>query len=149
QRAELGPVTVGQMNTFFAFVMAITLWMYPGLMEMLFGPGRMGADFFNKYLPEETVGLLAGLILFILPVNLRKWEFTIDWKDGAQIDWGTVLLFGGGLVLGKQIFDSGLATAIGQGVNSALGEPTMGVLIAVAIVLSIALSEATFNTASA
>ncbi|MGV3534166.1 MAG: SLC13 family permease, partial [Chthoniobacteraceae bacterium] len=149
QRAELGPVTIGQMNTGFAFAMAIVLWMYPGLMEMLFGPGRMGADFFNKYLPEETVGLLAGLILFVLPINFRKWEFTIDWKDGAQIDWGTVLLFGGGLVLGKQIFDSGLATAIGQGVNTALGAPSMGVLVAVAIVLSIALSEATSNTASA
>ncbi|MGV3532386.1 MAG: SLC13 family permease, partial [Chthoniobacteraceae bacterium] len=49
QRAELGPVTIGQMNTGFAFAMAIVLWMYPGLMEMLFGPGRMGADFFNKY----------------------------------------------------------------------------------------------------
>jgi sodium-dependent dicarboxylate transporter 2/3/5 len=129
--------------------MAVVLWMYPGLMEMIFGPGRMGAAFFEKHLPEETVGLFAGLILFILPINFRKWEFTIDWRDGAQIDWGTVLLFGGGLVLGRQIFDTGLATAIGSGVNSVLGNPSLGLLTAVAIVLSIALSEATSNTASA
>ncbi len=149
QRTELGPVTRGQLNAGFAFAMAVTLWMYPGIMEMLFGPGRMGATFFEKHLPEETVGLFAGLILFILPVNLRRWEFTIDWRDGAQIDWGTVLLFGGGLVLGRQIFDTGLATAIGGGVNSALGQPSLGMLTAVAIVLSILLSEATSNTASA
>jgi sodium-dependent dicarboxylate transporter 2/3/5 len=149
QRRGLGSLTRGQINCAIAFVAALTFWMYPGLVEMLIGRGKLGAAWMQARMPEETVGLLAGLSLFVLPVSLRKWEFTIDWKDAAKIDWGTVLLFGGGLVLGKQIFDTGLAKAIGEGVNVALGQPSMGVLTAVAIVLSIALSEATSNTASA
>ncbi len=149
QRASLGPITRGQVNCAIAFAAALVLWMYPGLVEMLFGRGKFGADWMQARLPEETVGLLVGLMLFVLPISFRKWEFTINWKDAAHIDWGTVLLFGGGLVLGKQIFDTGLAKAIGEGVNAALGQPSMGVLTAVAIVLSIALSEATSNTASA
>jgi sodium-dependent dicarboxylate transporter 2/3/5 len=51
--------------------------------------------------------------------------------------------------LGKAIFDTGLAKAIGGGVIATLGRPSSGVLIAVAILLSILLSEATSNTASA
>lgn len=149
QRAALGPLTWGQLNCSLAFTAALILWMYPGIVEMLFGRGMYGAAWMQARLPEETVGLLTGLVLFLLPVNVRQWEFTIDWKDASHIDWGTILLFGGGLVIGKQIFDTGLAKAIGAGVNEILGQPSIGMLTAVAIVLSIALSEATSNTASA
>lgn len=149
QRAALGPRTRGETNCAWAFTAAIVLWMYPGLVEMIFGRGQLGSGWMQARMPEETVGLLAGLVLFLLPVELREWKFTIDWRDAAHIDWGTVLLFGGGLVLGKQIFDTGLAKTIGQGVNEILGQPSMGTLTAVAIVLSILLSEATSNTASA
>lgn len=149
QKNELGPLTRGQTNCAWAFGAAIVLWMYPGLVEMMFGRGLFGSGWMQSHLPEETVGLLAGLVLFALPTDLREWKFTIDWRDGAQIDWGTVLLFGGGLVLGKQIFDTGLATTIGQSLNEVLGRPSMGLVTAVAIVLSILLSEATSNTASA
>jgi sodium-dependent dicarboxylate transporter 2/3/5 len=149
QRAALGPLTAGQVNCAIAFATALTLWMYPGLVELLIGKGQLGAAWLQARMPEETVGLVVGLSLFMLPVSLPRWEFTINWKDAAKIDWGTVLLFGGGLVLGKQIFDTGLATAIGQWVNATLGNPSVGLLSAIAIVLSIALSEATSNTASA
>lgn len=148
-RAALGPLTHGERNAAIAFTFALTLWMVPGLVEMLLGKGRLGTDVLAKHLPEETVGLLAGLMLFLLPTSLPKWEFTLDWHDGAKIDWGTILLFGGGLALGKQIFDTGLAKALGDGVIGALGQPGEGTLMAVAIVLSILLSEATSNTASA
>ncbi len=73
----------------------------------------------------------------------------MEWRDAARIDWGTVLLFGGGLVLGRQIFETGLASAIGAQVNHLLGDPSAPLLCAVAIALSILLSEATSNTASA
>ena len=149
QRATLGPRTRGETNTALAFFLALALWMYPGLVELVAGKGRFGAAFIQAHLPEETVGLLGGLILFLLPMKLREWEFTVSWEDAARIDWGTVLLFGGGLALGKQIFETGLANAIGSQVSFWLGAPSLGTLLAVAIILSILLSEATSNTASA
>ena len=149
QYASLGPRTRGENNCAMVFAAALFFWMVPGLVEMTLGRGALGSGGLQSRMPEETVGLLAGLALFLLPVSLRRWEFTIDWRDAARIDWGTVLLFGGGLVLGRQIFDTGLAKAIGAGVNEVLGQPSMGTLTAVAIVLSILLSEATSNTASA
>jgi sodium-dependent dicarboxylate transporter 2/3/5 len=71
------------------------------------------------------------------------------WRDTARIEWGVLLLFGGGFALGQQIRDTGLSNAIGSGVAVWLGHPSEGALIAVAIVVSVLLSEATSNTASA
>jgi len=53
---------------------------------------------------NDSVIWIIGLILFyIVPVDLKKWEFTIDWKTNLKIPWGTLLLFGGGLALGKAL----------------------------------------------
>ena len=149
ERAALATFSRGELNAAIAFTFAFVLWMYPGVVELFIGKGRLGANFIEARLPEEIVGLCAGLILFFLPVNFREREFTVEWRDAAQIDWGTVLLFGGGLVLGRQIFDTGLAAAIGAQVNHLLGNPSAALLSAIAIVLSILLSETTSNTASA
>jgi solute carrier family 13 (sodium-dependent dicarboxylate transporter), member 2/3/5 len=149
QRSAMGPLHPGERNAAIAFLFAFTLWMYPGFAEMIGGQDAFGSKWLKTHFPEETVGLLSGLLLFVLPISFTQRKFTIDWNDAAEIDWGTVLLFGGGLALGKAIFDTGLAKTIGDSVIATLGKPSSGLLIAVAIILSIALSEATSNTASA
>lgn len=149
QRRALGPRSWGELNTDIVFFSAVALWIYPGLVELVFGGKRFGAAYVAAYFPEATVGLVAGLALFLLPVTLRPLKFTLSWRDAATIDWGTILLFGGGLALGKQIFDTGLAKAFGEMVVALLGSPGLWTITAMAIVLSILLSEATSNTASA
>lgn len=149
QRAALGPVTPGQRNAGIIFCLALTLWMWPGLVELIMGRKMLGADWMQRHLPEETVGLICGLLVFLLPVNLKNWEFTLSWRQAAQIDWGTIFLFAGGLALGTQIFQTGLAKAMGEGMVAWLGQPGIWVLIAAGIGLSLLLSEATSNTASA
>jgi sodium-dependent dicarboxylate transporter 2/3/5 len=149
QFAALGPVNRGERNTAIAFGAAVSLWMYPGLVELIAGRKILGADWLVNHLPEETIGLAAGLLLFLLPVDLKRWRFTLTWQQGARIDWGTILLFGGGLSLGTMIFNTKLAEAIGEGMISQLGQPGLWLLIAAGIVLSLILSEAASNTASA
>ena len=100
-------------------------------------------------MPEETIGLLCGLLVFLLPVDLKQWHFTLTWREAERIDWGTIFLFAGGLSLGTMIFNTGLAKAMGHGMSAWLGTPGLWALIAAGILLSLALSEATSNTASA
>lgn len=69
QRAELGPFRPGERNAAIAFFFALGVWMYPGLAELIAGDGAFGSDWLKAHFPEETVGLLAGLILFVLPVS--------------------------------------------------------------------------------
>jgi solute carrier family 13 (sodium-dependent dicarboxylate transporter), member 2/3/5 len=157
QRRALGPCSAGEKNTIAVFAAAIALWMVPGLLDLLAGlssASAVGAThpvsrFLSSHFPEETVGLLAGVSLLFLPVCWREGRFTLSWSEAVNIDWGTILVFAGGMSLGRQLFDTGLARALGSGTIALLGQPSLWTLVAVGIVLSIIVSEAASNTASA
>jgi sodium-dependent dicarboxylate transporter 2/3/5 len=67
----------------------------------------------------------------------------------ATIDWGTIVLFGGGLSLGRLMFTTGLAEALGRAMVRLAGAETLWALTAVAIVAGVLLSETCSNTAAA
>lgn len=140
----------GERNTMIVFACAVALWMIPGLFSLVKGPDNAVTTFLQAHFPEETVGLLAGISLLILPVSWRTKAPTLTWTEAARIDWGTILLFAGGMSLGRLLFETKLAVAVGKGVVSLLGgDPGLWTLVALGIVLGIAVSEAASNTASA
>lgn len=156
-RRALGPCSTGEKNTIGVFAAAIALWMIPGLLDLATGVSSQAAvgashplsRFLSAHFPEETVGLLAGVTLLLLPVSWREGRFTLSWSEAVRIDWGTILVFAGGMALGRQLFDTGLARALGAGTIAFLGQPSLWTLVAAGIVLSIIVSEAASNTASA
>ena len=148
QHDALGPIGPGERNTIIIFASALFLWMWPGLVELCTGQKILGAQWINDHLPEQTVGLVCGLMVFLLPVNLKDWKFTLTWRQAAGIDWATIFLFAGGLALGGLIIETHLAKAMGDGMVGWMGQPGLWLLVAAGIVLGLALSEATSNTAS-
>jgi sodium-dependent dicarboxylate transporter 2/3/5 len=151
ERGRLGPWTPGQVNTLVAFAVAVTLWVVPGLVQAAAPDAKRVIDFFGSkgQLPEATVALIAALLLFVLPVNLREGRFTLTWADAVKIDWGTLLLFGGGMALGDLMFKTGVADALGNWAVAKTGTQSVWGLTAAMIVLAIFLSETTSNTAAA
>jgi sodium-dependent dicarboxylate transporter 2/3/5 len=147
--ARLGSWKRGEKNALIAFLVAVTLWIIPGFLAVLFGTQSAPAQFYNSRIPESSAALLAALLLFLLPIDWKKREFTISWKEAVQIDWGTLLLFGGGLSLGELMFKTKLAEAIGEGILEKAGIHSVWGLTLAAIYISIFVSEATSNTASA
>ena len=71
----------------------------------------------------------------------------LQWEEAVRIDWGIILLYGGGMALGELSFSTGLAEALGRSLTgwlptgpgasvalvAAAGEPEIvqGALIAV------------------
>jgi len=157
RRRALGPVSPGERNTVAVFAVAIALWMVPGLLDLaaglrpgaVMGEGHAVSRFLTNHFPEEIVGLLAGVALLLLPVSWREGRFTLTWSEAVRIDWGTILVFAGGMALGRQLFDTGLAKALGSGTVALVGQPSLWTLVAIGIVLSIVVSETASNTASA
>ena len=90
----------------------------------------------------------AATLLFLLPTDWSRRTFTIEWRQAARIDWGTLLLFGGGLSLGGLMFESGLAKVIGTGLAETLGAESRVAVVALAAALGVLLSELTSNTAA-
>ena len=91
----------------YAFVTAIVLWLYPGLVEFIFEDKRWGAAWLETHIPEELVGLLAGLSLFFLPGRREDRAPVINWQDAVKIDWSTILLLGFFFVHIIQVIRSG------------------------------------------
>ena len=150
ERQRLGPWTAGQRNTLIAFATAICLWVLPGVLALpLFSVSQRTLDVFNARAGEAVVALVAALLLFILPTDLRNGEFTLTWPDAVKIDWGTILLFGGGLSLGTLMFETGVARALGTAITARAGPSSLWTMTAISIAFAIVLSEATSNTTSA
>jgi solute carrier family 13 (sodium-dependent dicarboxylate transporter), member 2/3/5 len=149
KRDELGKWTRGEINAVIAFVVAVTLWVLPGILAIIFGSGAPLLKTYSKYLNEATVAMVAGLLLFILPVDWSKRKFTINWKEAQKgIDWGTLVLFGGGLSLGAMMFSTGLAKWVGESVIALTGAQSLISLTIVFAVISLLMSELTSHTAS-
>jgi di/tricarboxylate transporter len=70
-------------------------------------------------------------------VNWAKREFTLTWSEAKDIDWGTILLFGSGIIFGSLLADTGLAETIGTwgadtfGVSSELSITIFAVVLGV------------------
>jgi sodium-dependent dicarboxylate transporter 2/3/5 len=93
--------------------------------------------------------MLGALLLFILPINWTGRRFTLTWDQALKIDWGVILLFGGGLAMGELAFSTGLAEALGKGITAWLPSQTTVALTMLFTGAAIVLSEATSNTAAA
>ena len=65
--------------------------------------------------------MLGASLLFLLPTSWPKREFTLVWSDAAKIDWGTIVLFGTGIIFGSLLESSGLAETLGTGASDKLG----------------------------
>jgi sodium-dependent dicarboxylate transporter 2/3/5 len=147
--AALGPWSRGQKNAMAAFLVTVCLWVIPGFLAVFGGSASPAARWYGGHLPEAAAALIGAALLFLLPVDWQKREFTISWRQAADIDWGTLLLFGGGLSLGNLMFSTRLADHIGQGLLRFSGAESLWGITAAAIFIAIIASETTSNTAAA
>jgi hypothetical protein len=92
---------------------------------------------------EPIMFLFIGsfMLLFVLPVNWRRREFTIGWKEASKIDWGTILLLGGGFSLGRMMFETGLAEHIANGIIGSSGNQALWAVTALATLLGVVLDR--------
>lgn len=149
QRAELGTLSRAEKNTLIAFGTTVTLWILPGVVALVAGTDSSAYEFVSDRLDEGVVAVFGASLLFLLPTDWQSREFTLRWKDAAQIDWGTIILFGTGIIFGSLISSTGLAETIGTSVDDALGLSSVVPITIFAVILAIVVSETTSNTASA
>jgi solute carrier family 13 (sodium-dependent dicarboxylate transporter), member 2/3/5 len=147
ERGALGPMGRGERSVAVIFCLTALAWIFrepktvgtlriPGLEDVVPGVSDAG------------IAILAGVILFVLPVRFRTGEFVLDWETGRRVPWGVLLLFGGGLSLARAMESSGLADWIGGGVLGLAALPPWVLIMGVATVF-VLLTEVTSNTATA
>ena len=146
----LGKWTRAQKNTLIAFGVAVVLWVAPSVLSIIYGSDSEAMTFYDSHFPEAIAAMVGGLLLFFLPVNLKEGKMTMTWKEGVEgIEWGTLLLFGGGLAMGGMMYTTGLSAWVGNGLKDLLGShPNEWLFVAVFSVTALLMSEVTSHTAS-
>jgi len=135
--ARLGPLSRGERWIGTIFLLTAALWIVRPLLDDAV-PG----------LTDTGIALSAALITFLVPLDLRRGEFLLDWKTAEQLPWGVLVLFGGGLALADAVTRSGLAEWIGGALGAVQALPLLLVVLLVTATI-VFLTELTSNTATA
>jgi sodium-dependent dicarboxylate transporter 2/3/5 len=145
--AALGPWTAAQRSTLWAFLCTVALWLVPGVAALVFGEASEVYRGLGRHLPEGVVALVGAGLLFLLPG--KDGARAMSWQEASQIDWGIVLLYGGGFALGVLCFQSGLAEGLAGALTQVVPVREGLGLILACTAAAMLLSETTSNTASA
>jgi len=147
RKAALGPWRRGEINAVIAFGVTVVLWIGPGLLALVLGREHPVTAAVLASVPEAVAAMAGVILLFLLP-NSKTERSTITWRQAAQIDWGTLLLFGGGLALGALAASTGLAQAVGEGITGLVPTSDLTALTFAAAFFTVVLSETMSNTAA-
>ena len=147
RKAALGPWRRGEINAVIAFGAAVILWVGPGILALVLGLDHPVYLSVNASIPVAVAAMVGVVLLFLLP-NSKTERTTITWKQAAQIDWGTILLFGGGLSLGALSASTGLAQVVGEGITGLVPTDEIVTLTFAAALFTVVLSETMSNTAA-
>lgn len=136
---ELGPITKPEKRVLFVFLLTSFLWITQDLLNRYV----IGQPVFN----DTNIAMCGGLLMFVMPVNLKKMDFLLNWKDTQTMQWGILILFGGGLCLAEGLKVTGIIQALGDWVA---GRSTFNVwLVLLLMLISVSLSEVMSNVAVA
>jgi sodium-dependent dicarboxylate transporter 2/3/5 len=149
ERRKLGSLSRGEKNTLLVLGLALIGWFLPGLVGIVAGDDSDAYTQVSEAANEGTVAIVAATLLFLLPLDWARRKFTLNWNEAARIDWGTVLLFGGGITLGTMLSETGLAEEMGKWISDTTGVSSMFGITVVIVIVAVLISETTSNTASA
>ncbi len=140
---ELGTMSRGERVVLAVFLLAALSWIArPLLVQVQIGDLTPLAG-----LSDPVIAMVAALALFVVPVDVKRRIFVMNWETAVKLPWGILLLFGGGLSLAAAIRANGVGEYIGHQLAFLSGIPTLLLVMAV-IALVIYLTELTSNTAT-
>jgi len=121
-----------------------------GIITALTATAWIVRPWLNAWVPglsDTGIAMAGALLLFVVPVNWRRFELPLTWEVAERLPWGVLILFGGGLSLAGAIQATGLAEWIGGSLAWVGGWPLLPVTIVITTVV-VFLTELTSNAAT-
>ena len=101
QREQLGPLSRGEKNVLLALTLMLVLWMLPTFVT-------------TEFLDIWYAPPAAMVLLFLLPVDVKRGEMTLDRKDFQEgVPWNVLFLVVGGMALVSGLTRLGVTDWIG------------------------------------
>jgi solute carrier family 13 (sodium-dependent dicarboxylate transporter), member 2/3/5 len=137
ERSKLGAFSRGETIVAIVFAATAAAWIFQPLIARTL-----------PLVTDTTIAMTGAILLFLIPVSVRRGEFMMNWEAAKAMPWDVLLLFGGGLSLAHHIEKHGLSKYLGRLCEGFEGVST---LFAVAVICFgiLMLTELTSNTATA
>ena len=142
EMARLGPMNRGEQVVLVVFTATALAWIFRGPVTDWLGPSLP----FLEHVTDTTIAMTGALLLFAIPVDLRRGQSAMDWETAGTLPWGVLLLFGGGLALAAALQKNGVDLWLGQQLLL-LGSLPPWMLVVGVIAVMVLLTEITSNTA--
>jgi sodium-dependent dicarboxylate transporter 2/3/5 len=140
----LGPMSKAEKLCIAVFLIAVVLWIGMPFKEQVLAENIASR---LSWLDEYTVGLIAGVLLFIVPVNIRERMMLLHWRDLRYVEWGALAIVGGGIALSDAMFKTGFATWLAASFVSLFGSPSTIVMMLAIVLFIDLLTEIATNSA--
>jgi sodium-dependent dicarboxylate transporter 2/3/5 len=137
EQARLGRMSGPEIAVAIVFVLTALGWVFQPLIARAI-----------PLVSDTTIAMSGALLLFVIPVNLKRGEFLMTWEAARDVPWGVLLLFGGGLSLASNIDRHGLSTYLGA-LAGAVGDWPLILVLCIVCFGILTLTELTSNTATA
>ena len=97
--SSLGPVSKQEIGVAVVFALVALAWISRGFLDFPL----------LQSISDSTIAVAGALLLFLIPADLGKGEFLLDWETAVKLPWDVIILFGGGFALAQGIGESGLS----------------------------------------
>jgi sodium-dependent dicarboxylate transporter 2/3/5 len=144
---KLGSMNRGELLTFLVFIFTALAWIFRTEKHI----GAITVPGIVTFIPgvqDATIAITGALLLFLIPVDIKKKVFVLDWETARGIPWGILILFGGGICLSEGFLQSGLAAVIADHLTILREFPILLIVLVVLLVITF-LNEIASNTAIA
>jgi sodium-dependent dicarboxylate transporter 2/3/5 len=148
QKAGLGRMTVPEQRVAIIFGIVAALWVSRlwtvGLLDQL-GWGTLST--YSGAQVDMMIAMLGAVLVFVVPAGAGEKRALLAWEEAVKLPWGVLLLFGGGIALGRAVKGTGLSAWIGDNLVILNMLPAI-FFIAAVVALVIFLTELTSNVAT-
>lgn len=115
---KLGKMSKKEIIVAVVFIITVLLWIFR--VDINFGSFTLKgwSTLLNvgKFVHDSTIAIFAALLLYIIPVDVKKFETVLKAESIKNLPWDIILIFGGGLALA----DAVIATKIPEFVGAKL-----------------------------
>lgn len=99
-------------------------------------------------LSDTVIAMIGALAMFLIPLDFKKNETILTWKDAEKLPWGVLILFGGGLSMAHGFETTGLGTWIGHQFDGTGNYLPHLVIVALVVLVTMACTEFMSNIAT-
>lgn len=148
QKHALGKMTVPEQRVAIIFSVVALLWV--SRRWTVQGLDAIGWETLSQYSGAQVdmmIAMFGAVLVFLVPAGAGQKRALLSWNEAAKLPWGVLLLFGGGIALGRAVRDTGLSAWIGENLEPLSVLPPI-IFIAAVVALVIFLTELTSNVAT-